>query len=322
MAFIPYYDLIACLFFKEVSSGGEKVIFEADGTTKYVYWGDNVFVELTPDNVLILRESEDYFHDYFYRSALLRLNEILAQASYYAGKMFEVDFEAKVRLRKFGNGKKLFLWFNDVVYPFKDCLSINLSNGSLIPPNGYGELYRRAKELQEKYKAPKSSAERAVHILESESFDAAGKYLKIAIKKSERAKKALKPIADFYNEIKNSNEIVDVNGFKLFAFTYKIFKWSDKEREVIVIICKSGMAILEVRNLFRVYSVLKRIQRGKFEEPVNWTNDDDRMFFKWDDPELLDYLKERILPNIGNLKFDLIELLPDEVRLQLLCDIL
>lgn len=34
------------------------------------------------------------------------------------------------------------------------------------------------------------------------------------------------------------------------------------------------------------------------------------MFFKWDDPELLDYL---ILPNIGNLKFDLIELLPDEV---------
>ncbi|RLI74875.1 hypothetical protein DRP04_14135 [Archaeoglobales archaeon] len=272
--------------------------------------------------MLILRESEDYFSDYFYRSALLRLNEILAQASYYSRKKFEVDFEAKVRLRKFGNGKKLFLWFNDVVYPFKDCLSINLSNGSLIPPNGYGELYKRAKELQEKYKAPKSSAERAVHILESESFDAAERYLKRAIKKSERAKKALKPIADFYSELKNSNEIIDVNGFKLFAFNYKIFKWSDKEREVIVIICKSGMAILEVRNLFRVYSVLKRIQRGKFEEPVNWTNDDDRMFFKWDDPELLDYLKERILPNIGNLKFDLIELLPDEVRLQLLCDIL
>ena len=77
--------------------------------------------------------------------------------------------------------------------------------------------------------------------------------------------------------------------------------------------------ILEVGNLFRVYSVLRRIQRGELE--VNWTNDD-RMFFKWDDPELLDYLKERIFPNIGNLKFDLIELLPDEVRLQLLCDIL
>jgi hypothetical protein len=71
-----------------------------------------------------------------------------------------------------------------------------------------------------------------------------------------------------------------------------------------------------------VYSILRRIQRGKFEEPVNWTDDDDRMFFKWDDSELLDYLKEYVLPNIGDLKFDLIELLPDEVRLQLLCDIL
>ncbi|MBO8180962.1 MAG: hypothetical protein H0Z19_10910, partial [Archaeoglobus sp.] len=29
--------------------------------------------ELTPDNMLILRESEDYFHDYFYRSVLERL---------------------------------------------------------------------------------------------------------------------------------------------------------------------------------------------------------------------------------------------------------
>ena len=46
--------------------------------------------------MLILRESEDYFHDYFYRGALLRLNGILAQASYYAGKKFGVDFKAKV----------------------------------------------------------------------------------------------------------------------------------------------------------------------------------------------------------------------------------
>ena len=272
--------------------------------------------------MLILRECDDYFNDYFYRSALLRLNEILAQASYYAGKKFEVDFEAKVRLRKFGNNKKLFLWFNSIVYPFKDCLSISLSNRSLIPPNGYRELYESARELQKKYKDPNSSVEGAVHILESESFDAAENYLKRAIKRSERVKKAMKPIADFYSELKNSNEIVDVNGFKLFAFTYKIFKWSDKESEVIVIICKRGIAVLEVRSLFRVYSILKRIQRGKFEEPVNWTDDDDRTFFKWDDPKLLDYLKERILPNIGNLKFDLIELLPDEVRLQLLCDIL
>ena len=58
-----------------------------------------------------------------------------------------------------------------------------------------------------------------------------------AIKKSESAKKALKPITYFYNEIKNSNEIVDVNGFKLFTFAYRISKWSDKEKEVIVIIC-------------------------------------------------------------------------------------
>lgn len=316
---IPYYDLISCLFFKEVSSGGEKVIFEADGTAKYVYWGDNVFAELTPDNMLILRESEDYFHDYFYRSALLRLNGILTQASYYAGKEFGVDFKAKVRLRRFGNDKKLFLWFNGVAYPFKEGLGINLSNGSLIPPNGCRELYESARELQKKYKAPNSSVEGALHILESKGFNAAEKYLKIAIKKSESAKKALKPIADFYNEIKNSNEIVDVNGFKLFTFAYRISKWSDKEEEVIVIICRSGLVILEVGNLFRVYSVLRRIQRGELE--VNWTNDD-RMFFKWDDPKLLDYLKERILPNIGNLKFDLIELLPDEVRLQLLCDIL
>lgn len=28
---------------------------------------------MTPDNMLILRESEDYFHDYFYRSVLERL---------------------------------------------------------------------------------------------------------------------------------------------------------------------------------------------------------------------------------------------------------
>lgn len=322
MAFIPYYDLIAYLFFKEVSSGAEKVIFGADGTAKYVYWGDNVFAELTPDNVLILIESEDYFSDYFYRSTLLRLNEILAQASYYARKKFEVDFEAKVRLRRFGNDKKLFLWFNGVAYPFKDGLSINLSNGSLISPNGCEELYESVKKLQEKYKAPESSAEKAVHILENKGFDAAEKYLKRAIKRSEMAKKAMKLIADFYSKLKNSNEIIDVNGFKLFAFTYKIFKWSDKEREVIVIICKSGMAILEVQNLFRVYSVLKRIQRGEFEEPANWTDDKGRIFFKWDDPKLLDYLKKRIFPNIGNLKFDLIELLPDDVRLQLLCDIL
>ncbi|WP_290597186.1 MULTISPECIES: hypothetical protein [unclassified Archaeoglobus] len=322
MAFIPYYDLIACLFFKEVSSGGEKVVFEADGTAKYVYWGDNVFAELTPDNMLILRESEDYFNDYFYRSALLRLNEILAQASYYARKKFEVDFEAKARLRRFGNDKKLFLWFNGVAYPFKDRVSISLSDSSLIPPNGYKELYESVKKLQEKCKAPNSSVEKAVYILESKGFDAAEKYLKMAIKKSKRAKKALKPIAVFYNELKNSKEIVDVNGFKLFTFTYRISKWSDKEKEVIVIICKNGIAVLEVRNLFRVYSILRRIQRGKFEEPVNWTDDDDRMFFKWDDSELLDYLKEYVLPNIGDLKFDLIELLPDEVRLQLLCDIL
>jgi len=322
MVFIPYYDLISCMFNKEVSSGAEKVIFEANGTTKYVYWGDNVFAELTPDNMLILRECDDYFQDYFYRSALLRLNGILARASYYAGKKFGVDFKAKVRLRRFRNDKKLFIWFNGVAYPFKDGLSINLGNGSLIPPNGYEELYESVKKLQEKYKAPNSSVEKAVHILESEGFDAAEKYLKRAIKRSERAKKAMKLIADFYSELKNSREIVDINGFKLFAFTYKIFKWSDKESEVIVIICKSGVAILEVRNLFRVYSILRRIQRGKFEEPVNWTDDDDRMFFKWDDSELLDYLKEYILPNIGDLKFDLIELLPDDVRLQLLCDIL
>jgi hypothetical protein len=310
------------MFYKEVSCSGERVIFEADGTAKYVYWRDNVFAELTRDNMLILRESEYYFNDYFYRSALLRLNEILAQASYYARKKFGVDFKAKARLRRFGNDKKLFLWFNGIAYPFKDSLSINLSNGLLIPPNGYKELYESVKKLQEKYKAPESSAEKAVYILECEGFDAAEKYLKRAIKKSERAKRAMKLIADFYSELKNSNEIVDVNGFKLFAFAYKIFKWSDKEREVIVIICKSGVAILEVRNLFRVYSILRRIQRGEFEEPVNWTDDDDRTFFKWDDPELLDYLKERILPNVGNLKFDLIELLPDEVKLQLLCDIL
>ena len=322
MVTIPYYDLISCMFHKEVSCSVEKVVFEADGTTKYVYSWDNVFAELTPDSVLILRESEYYFDDYYYRSALLRLNEILAQASYYAGKKFKVDFEAKVRLRRFSNDKKLFLRFNSIVYPFKDCLSINLSNGSLIPPNGCEELYKNAKELQEKYKAPKSSAERAIHILENKGFDAAKKYIKMAIKKSEKAKKAMKPIADFYSELKNSNEIIDVNGFKLFAFTYKIFKWSDKESEVIVIICKSGVAVLEVRNLFRVYSILRKIQRGEFEEPVNWTDDDDRTFFKWDDPELLDYLKERILPNVGNLKFDLTELLPDDVSLQLLCDIL
>ncbi len=281
MAFIPYYDLISCMFYKEVSSGVEKVIFEADGTAKYVYWGDNVFAKLTPDNVLILRESDDYFSNYFYRSALLRLNEILAQASHYARKKFEVDFEAKARLRRFGNDKKLFLWFNGIAYPFKDRVSINLSNGLLIPPNGCEELYESVKKLQEKYKAPKSSAERAVHILESEGFDAAEKYLKRAIKRSERAKKAMKLIADFYSELKSSNEIIDVNGFKLFAFAYKIFKWSDKEREVIVIICKSGIAVLEVRNLFRVYSILRRIQRGKFEEPVNWIDEDDRKFFNW-----------------------------------------
>lgn len=251
MAFIPYYDLISCMFYKEISSGAEKVVFEADGTAKYVYWGDNVFAELTPDNVLILRESDDYFSDYFYRSALLRLNEILAQASHYARKKFEVDFEAKVRLRKFGNDKKLFLWFNNVVYPFKDRVSINLSNGSLIPPNGCKELYESARELQEKYKTPKSSAERAVHILENKGFDAAEKYIKRAIRRSERSKKSMKLIADFHSELKNSNEIIDVNGFKLFAFAYKIYKWSDKEREVIVIICKRGVAVLEVRNLFQ-----------------------------------------------------------------------
>jgi len=310
------------MFYKEISSGVEKVIFEADGTAKYVYWGDNVFAELTPDNMLILRECDDYFSDYFYRSALLRLNGILAQASYYAGKKFEVDFEAKARLRRFGNDKKLFIWFNCIAYPFKDGLGINLSNGSLIPPDSYRELYESARELQEKYKAPNSSVERAVHILESRGFNAAEKYLKIAIKKSEKGKKVLKPITNFYNELKNSNEIVDVSGFKLFTFTYKVSKWSDKEKEVVVIICKSGMAILEVRNLFRVYSVLRKIQCGKFEEPVNWTGGDERTFFKWNDPKLLDYLKRRILPNIGNLKFDLLELLPDDVRLQLFCDIL
>ena len=163
MAFIPYYDLIACLFFKEVSSGAEKVVFEADGTAKYVYWGDNVFAELTRDNMLILRESDDYFSDYFYRGALLWLNEILSQASHYAEKNFEVDFKAKVRLRRFGNDKKLFLWFNGIAYPFKDGLSINLSNGSLIPPNGWRVVQESQRTAGEVYSSKIISRESCTH---------------------------------------------------------------------------------------------------------------------------------------------------------------